>query len=86
MYQVVAEFKIPLKAGPVKWMKNHQSVIEKKTLKQRGVSPLWQGTTLSCPTERNWNKYNLQNKHYTNKSISIFTTKLIPFGHAILSV
>lgn len=37
MYQVVTEFKIPLKAGPVKWMKNHQSVIGKKTLKQRGV-------------------------------------------------
>lgn len=37
VYQVVTEFKIPLKAGPVKWMKNHQSVIGKKTLKQRGV-------------------------------------------------
>lgn len=52
MYQVVTKFKIPLKAGPVKWMKN-QSVIGKNIKTKRG-SPLRQGTTLSCPSVRNW--------------------------------
>lgn len=58
VHQVVTEFKIPLKAGPVKWMKN-QSVIGKKYIKAKRGSPLHQGTTLSCPSVRNW----------TNKSV-----------------